>query len=260
MFKSTWKRIWLTGVFALFLLSSSAVSAAGRPLDPTLLQPVWSPLTMQSDFLTKTNADASPYKTLSLYKPLLLSEMAPIWGPMLPGGLSPLFAAIEPLSYTVKSGDTSDPALFTAQKTEIAAAPKAKIAPAAAPVEPELVETKNKIITATGATITPKQTIDAVASAYTGSAAENGGYAGKDYFGNALQVGTIAVDPKIIPLGTTVYVTGYNYDGLPAGGMIAKASDIGGAINGSRIDIYVPDTREKAKKFGYQNVTIYVVD
>lgn len=99
--------------------------------------------------------------------------------------------------------------------------------------------------------------ITAKATAYTGSPEENGGWAGLDYFGNKLKVGTIAVDPSVIPLGTTVYITGYKSGMLPSGGMIAKATDIGGAIKGNRVDIFVPG--KDASSFGIQNVRIYIL-
>jgi 3D (Asp-Asp-Asp) domain-containing protein len=138
-----------------------------------------------------------------------------------------------------------------------AAQPKAATEAKATAKQPS---TNQPVVTVAGKEIKPAKTIAAVASAYTGSAEENGGYAGLDYFGNTLKVGTIAVDPKVIPLGTTVYVTGYTFDGLPAGGMMAVASDTGGSIKGNRIDIFVPSSGEQAKLFGYQNVTVYVVD
>lgn len=97
------------------------------------------------------------------------------------------------------------------------------------------------------------------ATAYTAAASENGGWAGLDYFGNKLKVGTVAVDPKMIPLGTKLYIEGYDYNGLPKGGMVATATDIGGSIKGNRIDIFVPDTRQQALKFGIQDVKVYVL-
>lgn len=42
-------------------------------------------------------------------------------------------------------------------------------------------------------------------------------------------VSTIAVDPRVIPLGSLVYVDGYGF---------AKAADTGGAIKGNIIDVY----------------------
>lgn len=102
--------------------------------------------------------------------------------------------------------------------------------------------------------------LTAKASAYTASAEENGGWAGLDYMGNRLAFGTIAVDPKVIPLGSKVYVTGYSHPGLPADGFIGRATDTGGSIKGNRIDIFVPQSQEQAKKFSFQEVTVYVLE
>ena len=44
-------------------------------------------------------------------------------------------------------------------------------------------------------------------------------------------VKVIAVDPRVIPLGTKVYVEGYGY---------AVAADTGGAIKGNKIDVFFP--------------------
>jgi 3D (Asp-Asp-Asp) domain-containing protein len=71
-----------------------------------------------------------------------------------------------------------------------------------------------------------------------------------------LKLGTIAVDPSVIPLGSTVYIKGYKHSGLPAQGMIAKATDTGGAIKGARVDIFIPGD---ARSFGMQNVEIYIL-
>jgi 3D (Asp-Asp-Asp) domain-containing protein len=104
-----------------------------------------------------------------------------------------------------------------------------------------------------------EKVIAAKATAYTGDPSENGGHPSIDYFGNPLQVGTIAVDPSVIPLGSKVYIEGYSYDGLPANGMYATATDTGGAVKGNKIDIYVPDSKVKAQKFGIQQVKIYIL-
>ena len=62
--------------------------------------------------------------------------------------------------------------------------------------------------------------------------------------------GTIAVDPRVIPLGTRLYIPGYGY---------GVAEDTGGAVKGNIIDLFF-DTREEAIKWGRRNVTIYVLN
>lgn len=60
----------------------------------------------------------------------------------------------------------------------------------------------------------------------------------------------IAVDPKVIPLGSKVWVEGYGY---------AIAGDTGGAIKGMKIDLHVP-TKSAAYNFGRRQVKIKVID
>lgn len=61
---------------------------------------------------------------------------------------------------------------------------------------------------------------------------------------------TIAVDPNIIPLGTKVYIEGLG---------IYTAEDIGSAIQGNRIDIFM-ETHQQAIHFGSQNLKIYMLE
>ncbi len=60
----------------------------------------------------------------------------------------------------------------------------------------------------------------------------------------------IAVDPRVIPLGSKVYIEGYG---------VAVAADTGSAIRGNKIDILM-DTHEKALRFGRKRLKIYVLD
>ncbi|MGI6679035.1 MAG: 3D domain-containing protein [Dehalobacterium sp.] len=60
---------------------------------------------------------------------------------------------------------------------------------------------------------------------------------------------TIAVDPAVIPLGSKVFVEGLG---------IFTAEDIGGAIKGKRIDIFM-NTHEEAINFGKKDVKIYLL-
>ncbi|PAE36747.1 G5 and 3D domain-containing protein [Bacillus sp. 7884-1] len=59
----------------------------------------------------------------------------------------------------------------------------------------------------------------------------------------------IAVDPRVIPLGTKVYVEGYGY---------AVASDTGGAIKGHKIDVFFPSKAE-AFRWGVRKVKIKIL-
>ncbi|MEH7180064.1 ubiquitin-like domain-containing protein [Neobacillus vireti] len=60
----------------------------------------------------------------------------------------------------------------------------------------------------------------------------------------------IAVDPRVIPLGTKVYVEGYGY---------AVASDTGGAIKGHKIDVFFP-TKAEAFRWGVRKVKIKILE
>lgn len=114
------------------------------------------------------------------------------------------------------------------------------------------------VSTSDGVLLSYSKVIDMKATAYSASAEENA-WGAVDYFGNPLKLGTIAVDPSVIPLGTKVYISGYNFAGLPQGGMIATATDAGSAIKGNRIDIFVPGSRDSVSKFGIQQVKLYVL-
>lgn len=59
----------------------------------------------------------------------------------------------------------------------------------------------------------------------------------------------IAVDPRVIPLGTKVYIEGYG---------IAIAADTGGAIRGNKIDILMK-THDQALRFGRRSLKVYVL-
>jgi len=62
---------------------------------------------------------------------------------------------------------------------------------------------------------------------------------------------TIAVDPRIIPMGSLVFIEGIGY---------RVAQDVGGAIKGKRIDVYIADLDE-ALKFGVKRgVNVYLIE
>ncbi len=83
-----------------------------------------------------------------------------------------------------------------------------------------------------------------VATAYT---ADSSGGSGWTAIGRRAGYGIVAVDPRIIPLGTRLYIPGYGK---------AIAGDTGGAIVGLRIDLGF-DSLQSALDFGRRDVTVY---
>ena len=64
-------------------------------------------------------------------------------------------------------------------------------------------------------------------------------------------ISTIAVDPRVIPLGSLVYVEGYGK---------AIAADTGGAIKGNIVDLYVNSNEEAINVWGRKyNVPVYIL-
>ncbi|OGH55668.1 MAG: hypothetical protein A3G34_01200 [Candidatus Lindowbacteria bacterium RIFCSPLOWO2_12_FULL_62_27] len=62
--------------------------------------------------------------------------------------------------------------------------------------------------------------------------------------------GVAAVDPRVIPLGSRIFVEGYGY---------AIACDVGGAIRGRKIDLCF-DTHEEARAYGRRPVRVHLLD
>ena len=60
----------------------------------------------------------------------------------------------------------------------------------------------------------------------------------------------IAVDPRVIPLGTKVHVEGYGY---------AIAADTGGAIKGNKIDVFFP-SKQMHMNWGRKKVKIKILN
>ncbi len=69
------------------------------------------------------------------------------------------------------------------------------------------------------------------------------------FLGLKMQRGMIAVDPKVIPLRTRLYVPGYGY---------GYAADTGNLIKGDRIDLGVTNVEEE-KPWMHRPVTVYIL-
>ena len=106
------------------------------------------------------------------------------------------------------------------------------------------------IVTADGEIYTYSHTMKVKATAYTHT---DKGCDKITATGTTVHWGTVAVDPKLIPYGTKMFIV--SNDGKFVYGLSA-AEDCGGSIKGNRIDLYMPTTSE-CFQFGIRNCTIY---
>jgi len=119
---------------------------------------------------------------------------------------------------------------------------------------------KDFIVTSRGDT-RYRNAITMNASAYDLSFQSTGKNPGDKYYGitasgTRARPGTVAVDPKVIPLGTKLYVQ--SLDGTKDYGF-AIAEDKGSAIKGNKIDLFF-NTAEECRRFGRRKVKVYVLD
>ena len=101
-----------------------------------------------------------------------------------------------------------------------------------------------------GATLNFSQAKSMTATAYTA------GHGGADYTtatGTFVEVGTVAVDKKVIPLGTRMYIV--TNDGIVYGMSVAR--DTG--VKGNKVDLYYNTYRE-CIEFGRRSCTVYILE
>jgi 3D (Asp-Asp-Asp) domain-containing protein len=82
-------------------------------------------------------------------------------------------------------------------------------------------------------------TIEATAYTWTGNRTVTGTWPSR---------GTVAVDPRVIPLGTELHIEGYGP---------AVAADTGGVIKGEIIDLYM-DSEHECRQWGRRQVQIQI--
>jgi 3D (Asp-Asp-Asp) domain-containing protein len=75
-------------------------------------------------------------------------------------------------------------------------------------------------------------------------------FTGRMANGQGVRRGMIAADPRVLKMGSRVYINAGQWSGLYTVG------DTGGAIRGKRIDIWVPGCSE-ARRFGRRAVQIF---
>ena len=98
----------------------------------------------------------------------------------------------------------------------------------------------------TGTLTLARSALSMVATAYTAGCS---GCSGITAIGRPAGHGIVAVDPRVIPLGTRLYIPGYG---------LALAGDTGGAIRGNRIDLGF-NSYSDAIRFGRRPIAVYVL-
>lgn len=105
------------------------------------------------------------------------------------------------------------------------------------------VTSSRSLITAARSLIRHKKVADMTATAYTHTG-------NPTYTGVYPRIGTIAVDPKEIPLGSKMWVEGYGY---------GIAQDTGGSIKGKKIDLFM-ETKQECFNWGRRKVKVYLLE
>lgn len=104
----------------------------------------------------------------------------------------------------------------------------------------------------TGHDFSYSKKITVTATAYTAAAGQ------KTASGRVAQVGVIAVDPNVIPIGTRLYVESTD-DGKTWTYGYCVAGDTGGAIKGNKIDLFY-GTKGECVSFGRRTANVYVLN
>ncbi len=103
---------------------------------------------------------------------------------------------------------------------------------------------------ARGGSFRATRVLEMEATAYTAHRSGGGTGTGRTASGLPAGYGLVAVDPRVIPFGTVLYIEGYG---------MAIAADKGRAIRGRRIDLFF-HSRQAALQFGRRRVRVHVLD
>ena len=158
--------------------------------------------------------------------------------------MAPGRAGLRELSYRVTRAPDRSGVRRTLQLARILLAPKARIVAEGIGEYTALSTVARQGIA--GTLRLASSALSMVATAYTANCA---GCSGTTASGRPAGHGIVAVDPRVIPLGTRLYIPGYGH---------AVAGDTGGAIRGYRIDLGF-NSDAAAYQFGRRPITVYLI-
>lgn len=114
----------------------------------------------------------------------------------------------------------------------------------------------NTVVAPDGQVYTYSKVITCTATAYDASYESNGPWGPITATGKALKSGMVAVDPRVIPLGTKLYIE--SPDGSWVYGY-SVAEDTGGAIKGNKVDLFFPSSHS-VRQFGRRTANVYILE
>ncbi|KOF57172.1 MULTISPECIES: G5 and 3D domain-containing protein [Clostridium] len=100
-----------------------------------------------------------------------------------------------------------------------------------------------------GGRVLYEKSIDVVATAYTNDFGFGITASGSRVRRDTNGYSSIAVDPRVIPLGSKLYIPGYGY---------GVAEDTGGAIKGNRLDLFFSSEKD-CYNWGVRNIKVYIL-
>jgi len=115
---------------------------------------------------------------------------------------------------------------------------------------------ENVVMAPDGSVYSYSKMITCTATAYDASYESNGKWGPITATGKALDSGMVAVDPRVIPLGTKLYIE------APDGSWVygySVAEDTGGAIKGNKVDLFF-HSPTKVRQFGRRTANVYVLN
>ena len=113
-------------------------------------------------------------------------------------------------------------------------------------------QSKKTVTTQGGKKLNYSKKLTVTATAYTASSGS------RTASGKVAQYGVVAVDPKVIPLGTRLYIESTD-DGKSWKYGYCVAGDTGGAIKGNKVDLYY-NSQSQCLQFGRRSAIVYVLD